>query len=441
MESFFAGDMAKFLKAQETPVKLKTRHGKKTQKRTNVPLILDLVGESVTNFVSQAAHRNRTTVALEDIAGDINSLALSRWTGRLSRLKSVTLYDGAVLNEDVATSINNHCSSFDDLTVKGFSMRDDVDAEVASFFSTLRSNSLQSVTVLSAQAVGPAILLALNNHSQSLTTLKLDELKADGIKNLNLLQGCKALEVLDLQDSDGFINLEATENDVFLEVIAWLAGCDRLRELAFKKLISAPAILTNVCLRNNIRLKKLELYDYSLLSSQDLHQAISLQTTLESLILRADPEGAFGDDIDILVSSVTQLTNLKELDIVDTSDYFSTPNIKQIALSLRNLEKFSFSGHEVTDDLWPSLAGLHQLRALDAQALTFFTSDGLLNYISTLQPTNEGLLLSVPSQNGENDLSDAEKTIIQESIWEKVGGKFEFDLYRDVDSEFGSEAD
>jgi len=177
MNGFFADDMAQFLKAQETPTKKRTRGGKAIGMRLNIPVVLDLVGESITSFVSVSATENRATVALDDIApGNISPAVLPKWTGRLSRLKSMALLDGAVLNEEVATAINNHCPNFNDLTFFLCS-RNDTDPDFASFFGTLRSNSLESLTALSAGGFGPETLLALNNHSSSLKTLTLGDLR------------------------------------------------------------------------------------------------------------------------------------------------------------------------------------------------------------------------------------------------------------------------
>jgi hypothetical protein len=92
LDNFFADDMAKFLKSQETPIKKKTRASKKpVYQRINIPLVLDLVGESITSFVSESASKNKGTVALEDLAGEISATALQSWASRLSRLKGLTL--------------------------------------------------------------------------------------------------------------------------------------------------------------------------------------------------------------------------------------------------------------------------------------------------------------------------------------------------------------
>lgn len=445
LDSFFADEMSSFLKAQEIllkPGQQKTRSGKKSSYiRLNVPIILDLVGESITTYVADAAARDGAIVALEDISGNINTTALQKWASRLSRLKTLTLFDGSVLNGSVADVINRHCPDFDDLTFLRTNADSDVDSDIAAFFSTLRPNSLRSFTAIGAENIGHETFLALNNHSLSLRVLKLRELKSNAIKSLSLLQGCEALEILGLHDKDGLINLKETENDVYLEVLAWLSRCNRLQELRLHNILSAPSILTDLCLCNNIRLRKLELINYPLVNNQDLHKAMSHQSGLESLILRGDCEGAFKDDIDTLVSSVCQLSGLRELDLSETSEYFRSPEISRLASSLKKLEKFSFSGYDVTDAIWPSISGLRYLRALNAHAITSFTFDGLLNYISTLQPTNQGLVLSVMYQSLDYDLSDYHKTVIQDSIEAKVDGRFEFVLFRESDSEYDSASD
>lgn len=346
----------------------------------------------------------------------------------------MTLWDGAVLNGKIAASISANCPYFDDLTFC-FCLRLEVDSELSSFFDGLRPNSLQSFTAISAQGIGPKTLLAINNHEGSLKTLRLNGLRSEAIKNLSLLQGCCNLEVLEIHDAEGLVNLEERENDIFLEVVDWLGRCNRLQELSFKRVLSATAILAQVCLRENIRLKKLEVVDYPLVSNQIFHHALSQQSSLESLVLRADAEDAFGDDIDVLVTSVSQLTSLTELNLLGTSDYFKSSEIKRLANHLPNLERYSFGGHEVTDEIWPSIAKLHQLRAFNSHALTSFTMDGLINYIATLQPTNQGLLLSIMSQKAEYDISNNKKAMVQNNIFAKVGGRLEFVLYRDYNSD------
>jgi Leucine-rich repeat (LRR) protein len=244
--------MAKFLIANQQSLKKQLRGSKKQMyQRIDIPAVLDLVGESITNFLSDAATRKHADVGLEDLAGDISSLSLPRWIGQLSRLKRLSLWDGSILNREVALALNATCFEFEDLT---FFMcnphgRDasDIDHDLAEFFGTLRSDTLRAFSALSSRLVGAETLLALNNHSKSLRSLKLVELESDAIRKLSYLQGCKAIEVLDIKDAHGSVNLEATENDIFLEVISWLCGCSKLQDVRFTNLLSAPAILEHLC--------------------------------------------------------------------------------------------------------------------------------------------------------------------------------------------------
>lgn len=444
LDTFFADGMDVFFRGQGTttwPIPKKTRSAKtNSYVRLNVAGIIDIVGDSITKYVADSEHRDQTTV-LDELSGEIGSAALQKWSGRVSRLKTLTLFDGSVLNEGLADTINKYCPGFDDLTFHHF-LQGDAAPNLSAFFSTLRPNSLRSFTALSARNIWPDVFMTLNNHRLSLKVLKLDGLKSDAIKRLSLFQGCEALEILHLQDEDGVIDLEKTENDVYLEVLEWLGRCSQLRELSLKKILSAPSILANLCLRNNIRLRSLEVTRYPMLTGSDFHRAISHQTSLESLILRADYHDIISrEHTDRLVSSICKLAGLKELDICETSDYFESSEIMQLASCLPKLERFSFSGQEVTDAIWPSIASLHRLQAFNAHATTCFSFGGLLSYISTLQPTNHGLVLSVLSQRLDWNLSAHHRDILQHKIAEKVDGRFEFVLYRDSDSEYDSASD
>ncbi|KAH8600866.1 hypothetical protein B0O99DRAFT_736883 [Bisporella sp. PMI_857] len=434
-DSFFNDDMAQFLEVQDTPKEIKTRAGKIQPRRLEVKKIINLVGESITRFISDSAERSHATAALEEILGPLNQVSLPIWTSRLSRLRSMNLYDANVLNENLAIAINNNCPHFDDLTFFRFGLNDP-ESGMASFFSTLRANTIKSFNALNAQRVGAETLLSLNNHSYSLKTLKLDGLVTDAVRNLSLLQGCVNLEVLEITGDGSGLDLEETENEVFLEIVDWLGRCTQLRELRFRKFMSALAILNQLCLRENLHLRQLEVRNYYFPAAREFHQVLSNQKSLDSLVLRAeDADESTRDDIEILLYSISQLTNLKELDLSETSEMFNSSHIKQIAASLPKLEELFIGGYDARDTIWPSFAGLKYLRALNIHALSSFTCNGILNYISQLQPTNQGLGLWVSSQREEYDLTDEEKTKIRESIYKKAGGRFDFLLYREHDSD------
>ncbi|RAL62313.1 hypothetical protein DID88_004879 [Monilinia fructigena] len=439
MDNFFADEMAEFLSIDGTP---RRRSKRGPQVRLNTTNILNLVGESITRYVSEFADENHTTVALENLSGDITSLALPMWVGRLSRLKSMTIWDGKSLNENVATVISNKCFNFAEIRI--FVCSDDTDRNPASFLKGLRQNSLHSLEVLSNCRIGPEFLSALNHHSESLKSLRLQSLNAQAIKNLNVLKSCTALEILDLEDSQHTVDLEATENDVFVEVIEWLGCCEKLRELVLNRIVCAPSILKQVCLRNNIRLRRLVVTGPALVSDTEFHRAISHQTDLEVLELRGGSDEVFRvrDDIDNLLTSICQLTKLKELTIMESFEYFSSNEIKRLAKSLPLLEKFHFSGYGIGDEILPYLSNLHNLRDVSMTAISSFTLDGLLAYVSTLQDTNQGLVFSVMSQNPDQDLAPLEQQLVREGMIAKVDGKFDFALLREVaESEFDSASD
>lgn len=106
------------------------------------------------------------------------------------------------------------------------------------------------------------------------------------------------------------------------------------------------------------------------------------------------------------------------------------------------LEDFSVGGYDVNDEVWHAIPNLHNLRSLSFHAVTSFTYQGILNYISTLRPTNAGLQLSVMCASLESALKDKELAIIRDAIAEKVDGKFEFVTYREDDaSDFEGDSD
>lgn len=283
----------------------------------------------------------------------------------MSKLKSITLWDGRALDEAVAMSIASKCFGFNDLSFFSYRPTDSSDSNLASFFSSLRANTLESFGALDAQKIDPEAMLALNQqHSGSLKSLTLLELEPRGLRNLNLLKDCDKLETIDIGFSSmtaDHIDLEATENDVFLELVEWLGKCTNLCDVQLA-LLSGPSILTHVCMANDLHLRSIAVKDYDLLNNQAFHKALSHQTSLEKLNLKAEADGAFGDDIDILIDSICQLKNLKELKLVNTSDYFASHHITRIASHLPNLETFIFGGYDLTDQIWDSMAGLPHLQ-------------------------------------------------------------------------------
>lgn len=330
---FFAGDMAIFLRSHDTPVKRPNRTTRRKYQKLEIPPILELVGESISKYVSDSAFQVGGVAALEELSGKIPENVLSTWVSRLSRLQSITLWDGAILNKAAADAIRTNCPDFQMLNMWSC-LGGRADAELAEFFVGLRTNSLRALQVNSRNDIAAESYLALNNHGQSLSELTLGDISPPGIKALSLLSGCVSLEILTLRDATGTISLEATENDTFLEVVAWMKNCTELKHIRLERFVDGPSLLTSLCLEHRIRLKSLSLNHYRLASNQDLHRALAHQPGLESLELRADVEESFAEDIDALVSSICTLKELNDLNLLEVSDNFKTSEVQRLAASL-----------------------------------------------------------------------------------------------------------
>jgi len=298
------------------------------------------------------------------------------------------------------------------------------------FLNGLRANTLESFEIISFSNIGAESFLALNCHRESLTKLKLSNLTADSVVALAMLKGCTSLRLLHLEDLLGTTDLEGTQNDIFLELIAWLRDCRKLQEISLKKFMSGPAIMTPLLLENQIRLLKVTVEGYTMRDSRDFHQALAHQETLEGLWLRGDGEDVVRDDIDIFVESLSKLNHLRELSLGEVSDYFRDEHICRLARSLPELEGFWTSGFGITDAIWKDVSGVRKLRRLEFAAMTNFTVDGILEFISMLGHGNKGLVLAVMNADVDSNLTDDEQAIIRETLATTLDGRWDFALMR-----------
>lgn len=434
---FFAGDMTPFSSIRQIPNVTRTHAKRQRQlQRANIPVVVKAVGESISTFVANSATISGTTAALEDLSGNIPADVLPQWTARLSRLTSMTLWDGAVLNGHIGQVIKDNCRNFSSLNVY-HCIGDKVDVDLASFFTTLPCNTMRSVRVFSRNDIGTATFEALTGHKKSLTDLVLGNLKASALRALSSLQELLALRNLDLTDVE---HVALGDAHALAGIINWIGNCEQLKSLRLRHFIDGPAIMKSVCLQDRIRLQSLTVSGYTLRNSRDFHQSLSHQTSLEAVELRADPEDCTSEDIDVLVSSLCMLNQLKYLNLLDTSDSFEGRQIHQLAFSLSKLEDVSISGFNMGDEIWPAILQLLNLKSISFHAITSFTFEGIMRYILQLQPSNAGLLLSVMSASIESELSASEQATIKDAIEKTVDGKFEFVLYREAESESDSDS-
>ena len=182
-----------------------------------------------------------------------------------------------------------------------------------------------------------------------MTSLHL-ALSAGGILALGYLQGCTTLTKLSIFSLDSSVDLKATQNDVYLEIVEWLKACSSLQEVAFNGMISAPDLMTPILLNDAVVLQEVGInakYDslYAVKDNHDFHRALAQQTSLQRLYLSADADLTTRDDIEILMNSFCSLHSLKVLHLTRISEYFTDEHILLLAQHMPRLEELSVGGY------------------------------------------------------------------------------------------------
>ncbi|KAF7192298.1 hypothetical protein HII31_06330 [Pseudocercospora fuligena] len=423
---FFSGDLAQFHHVLQTPV------GKGRAARLDVKKIITGIG----NVITQNAP---LLEALSEPAdSNIFSQALLEWAPRLTKLGSLELYDGkALADETVQNLLHAHCPNLSSLRIY-LSLNEDADHTLATFISGMQENQLTNFENIGNCRIGAETCLALNSHGQSLESLKLC-LANEDLPALGLLQGCTALESLALASTErnNPVDLKATQNDAYLEIIEWLSKCSSLKEIGFTDFVSAPDLLLPVLLNKDVALQKLQINAnentmYIVKDHHDFHQALSQQPGLRRLLLRADPDPVgSSDDIDTLMKAFCSLKELRELNLIRISDYFSNRHIADIADKLSNLEDLCIGGYGIDDGVFAKLAELRNLRSLTFNGITAFSVDGILDFIDRLGDGNRGLSLSVDAADPDTAIPQESQEMIRDVIAQKLEGRFDYTLLRD----------
>lgn len=401
---------------------------KREFKRQTVDVLatLNAVGDAITLKTSQ----------IEEIAGHLSPGFLPRWISRSPKLHTIVLWKGDALASGAGQAIAEHCEHFRNLTVREW-LVEDADTMCATFLNELHPNTLAYFEMISYNNIGSSSFSALGRHT-NLQELKLGNLNQEAVQNLNQLKGCTEIHTLSLEDNIGTIQLEALNNDVFVEVVGWLSSCSKLKDLTLKKFPDGPAILSQVLPSPTLRLSKLSLEGYLVRqhSSRLFHSALSEQKSLESVWLKGNGEDTVPDDLQIMIEGLCNIPNLRELVLKDVSDDFSEDHISQLALSLPLLEDFWTSGDVVTGGLLFALAQLRQLKNLMLYALTQFTCDEIIDFLGRLDTTDQrGFSLSLMAADPiEGSLSDVEQDFIQDFIRANLDGRFDFVLWREAET-------
>lgn len=299
------------------------------------------------------------------------------------------------------------------------------DHKFSKFIGALKPDSLQQLHTIGDIGASTETFLALNQHGNSLEDLRLC-VTNESLPQLSLLQQCTALKGLRIEDTYGAVELETSQNEVFLEIIAWLRKCQNLQRLGFTKLLSGAAIATPILLEENIRLSQLEIDYYTLKEHKTLHQALVHQrSSLRHLSLHGDTDGMFRDDLDILVDSLKQLHQLRDLKLILT-EVLQDEHLVSIIRNLALLEDLYVSGLELNDVVLNTLATLPNLRSVTLSGISKFTLNGLLDFVSRLGPGNSGIRVTIDMADPDTLLSDESVNIVRECLVENTGGTLEY---------------
>lgn len=423
--NFFADDLARFEHVLGTPMKAGLR---KTQKRFDISKIVAAIGDVITE---QSPMLEGLT---EPTTGDMLTRSLPQWAPRLSHLQSLDLWDGkALANETVRNLLHVHCSHLQRLRIYSWAAPD-ADLHLADFLSGMPENTLTEFENISLCTIGPETCSALNHHGKSLVFLKLG-LVEEGVLALGFLQGCTALQTINITSFRPSVDLKATQNDVFLQIVEWLKSCKSLADITLGNLVSAPDLLLPVLISKDIRLQKLEIgardeSAYLIKDHRGFHEGLTQQTGLRELILRADPESVTRDDLDVLMNAFCSLKDLRTLNLPRFSDYFSEEHLRLLAVHLTKLEEIYFGGYGLTDLIWPSLASLEYLQNITFSGITNFTADGILGFFEQLGDSNRGLLLSIDAADPDTMMTQEEQDLVREALAAKVDGRFQYQPLR-----------
>jgi hypothetical protein len=293
----------------------------------------------------------------------------------------------------------------------------------------MKPNSLRAIYTISDVGAAAETFLALNSHGESLAELRIC-ISNDSMPHLSLLAGCTSLEALRIEDAHGTIVLEDTQNDVFLETIDWLRKCENLERLSFAQVLSASALVTPVLLEHKIRLRNLEIDSYVLRDSRQFHQALVHQKdSLSFLSLSGETDGMFRDDLDIIVDSLKQLTQLKVLRLL-LQEVFHEEHLISIITNLTLLEELYVNGLELTDRILDFVGNLGNMRSVTLAGISKFTVDGLLEFVSRLGPGNQDIRVMIDMADPDTMLPDEQISLIRESLYEMVGGSLEYTPWR-----------
>ncbi|KAE8351093.1 hypothetical protein BDV28DRAFT_137897 [Aspergillus coremiiformis] len=382
----------------------------------------------------------KRSMSIRGMSCNVQPSVLAEFLQQLPLLQTLTIWSGGSLTDHAGDKIRNHCPDLKQLTIYSWKDQPSKNAEVDSeqFLNELRPNTLEYFEVLSYSHLGPRSIRAMGSHLDSLRELKLTSLGIETIAELPSLGSPPALKVLVLTDSAGTLRDEAYYQ-ILDRVAEWLQSCKALRQLELRRFMDDPLLLSKTLPDESLHLSSLSLTGYSINEARAFHEALSHQPSLQGLYLKGEGSD-IPEDNELLVQAIGQLNNLRELELKDISDGFSTDHLTTLTPFLPHLDRLWISGDYFRDDAWGAFQCLPRLRSLVVHAPSSFTAQGVLNFISQLGPGNKGLSLSILSSAHDTDITEEGERLIREVLKSEIDGSFDFALAQEEETDTDSEA-
>ncbi|KKA24499.1 hypothetical protein T310_1528 [Rasamsonia emersonii CBS 393.64] len=428
-EEFFSGEIGDYIFRD-----YETKGSKRLRSSRTSPDAIWIV-QKVGSAITQKAK------SIRELSGEIPPSALTEWIRNLPELQALSLWSGNSLSHHAEDEIRVHCPDFKKVALFRWSdsPSETAESESEQFLKGLRPNSLEYFEVISYSHLGPRSIAALGSHLKSLVELKLTSLPLKAIAELPSLTAPPALKVLSLTDS-----LPELRNEEFYKTVSdvaeWICSCKNLRRLELRRFLDDPVLLSKVLIDDRVRLNALHVVGYSMQSARAFHEALASQSSLQVLSLQG--EGSeWPQDQEVLVQALGQLSELLELELKEISEYFTPDHIMSLTPYLPHLERLWISGYDFNDQVWDSFLCLPRLRYLVIHALSDFTAQGILDFISQLGPGNRGFYLSILNAMSDTSITEEAQTVIRDTLAQNLDGSFDFGLAREefTDSELGSD--
>lgn len=179
-------------------------------------------------------------------------------------------------------------------------------------------------------------------------------LEIESISQLTSLAAPPALKVLVLTES--YLesqNEGGWDEDFYLvvtELANWIRSCKALRRLELGQFVDDPVLLSHVLIDDSLRLTTLSLEGYNMPDSSTFHEALSCQKSLQNLYLSG--KGSFlSEDNEILVQAISQLHDLRELELDGISDCCTFDHLTTLTHHLSHLESLWINVGNFDDDI------------------------------------------------------------------------------------------